>query len=45
MEKQEKPLDVEVTMQPLVFTYKVRYEFKEGLQWVALAKHLVLEVL
>lgn len=38
VEKQENPLDVEVTMQPLVFTYKVRYEFKEGLQWVALAR-------
>lgn len=38
VEKMAKPLDVEVTLQPLVFTYKVRYEFESGLQHVSLAR-------
>ena len=32
------PVDYPITLQPLVFTYKVRYEFKEGLKYVALAR-------
>ncbi len=32
------PVDMPITLQPLVFTYKIRYEFKEGLQYVALAR-------
>ncbi len=38
VEKLEIPTDVEVTLQPLVFTYKVRYEFSKGLEYVALAR-------
>lgn len=38
VEKLEKPTDIEVTLQPLVYTYKVRYEFKEGLEFVAIAR-------
>jgi hypothetical protein len=37
----EKVLDPEqlsVTLHPLVFTYKIRYEFEEGLQYVAMAR-------
>lgn len=33
-----EPDVIEVTMHPLVFTYKVRYEFEYGLQYVALAR-------
>ena len=32
------PVDFHVELQPLVFTYKVRYEFAEGLEYVALAR-------
>ena len=37
-EKLVKPVDVEVTLHPLVFTYKVRYEFESGLEYVSLAR-------
>lgn len=37
-EKVSIPTDVEVTMHPLVFTYKIRYEFQSGLEYVALAR-------
>ena len=37
-EKQLEPDDMEITLQPLVFTYKIRYEFEEGLQYVAIAR-------
>ena len=37
-EKGIEPADIEVTLQPLVFTYKVRYEFKSGLKYVAMAR-------
>lgn len=37
-DKLAKPEDVEVTLQPLVFTYKVRYEFTSGLEYVVLAR-------
>lgn len=37
-EKVQEAVDVEVTLQPLVFTYKVRYEFAEGLKYVSLAR-------
>ncbi len=37
-EKVSVPTDLEVTLHPLVFTYKIRYEFKEGLEYVALAR-------
>lgn len=36
-EKVLEPTDVEVTLQPLVFTYKVRYEFAEGLKYVSMS--------
>lgn len=32
------PEDIYVTLQPLVFTYKIRYEFAEGVEYVALAR-------
>ena len=32
------PVEIPVTMQPLVFTYKIRYEFSEGLKYVAVAR-------
>lgn len=38
VEKQEVPVDLEVTLQPLVYTYKVRYEFESGLEYVAIAR-------
>ena len=38
VEKLENPVDVKVTLQPLVYTYKVRYEFEEGLKYVAIAR-------
>lgn len=37
-EKVIDPVDFEVTLQPLVYTYKIRYEFKEGLKYVAMAQ-------
>lgn len=39
-EKSVDPVDLPVTLQPLVFTYKIRYEFQEdgGLQYVAYAR-------
>lgn len=37
-ERTQEPLPLDVTLQPLVFKYKVRYEFSEGLQYVALAR-------
>ena len=37
-EKVIEPTDVEVELQPLVFTYKIRYEFKSGLEYVAMAR-------
>lgn len=33
-----EPAEVRVTLQPLVFTYKIRYEFKEGVEHVSLAR-------
>ncbi len=38
VEKLPHPLDVEVALQPLVFTYKIRYEFASGLEYVSLAR-------
>lgn len=32
------PVDYSIELQPLVFTYKVRYEFAKGLKYVALAR-------
>lgn len=32
------PVDIEVTLHPLVFTYKIRYEFKSGLEYVSLLR-------
>lgn len=37
-EKVVDPVDVYVTLQPLVYTYKIRCEFAQGLKYVALAK-------
>ena len=37
-EKVLDPEQLDVTLHPLVFTYKVRYEFEEGLQYVAMAR-------
>lgn len=37
-EKVVDPADVYVTLQPLVFSYKIRYEFKAGLQYVSMAR-------
>ena len=37
-EKVVAPVQVPVTLQPLVFTYKIRYEFAEGLELVSLAR-------
>lgn len=37
-EKLEKPAPIDVTMHPLVFTYKVRFEFESGLKYVAIAR-------
>lgn len=34
----EKPDELDVTLQPLVFTYKIRFEFDKGLEYVALAR-------
>lgn len=38
VEKTAKPTDLEVTLQPLVFTYKIRYEFESGLEYVSLVR-------
>lgn len=37
-EKVEKPAPIDITLHPLVFTYKVRYEFEAGLKYVAIAR-------
>lgn len=37
-EKLAEPEEIYVTLQPLVFTYVVRYEFAEGLEHVAMAR-------
>ena len=37
-EKVVEPVDLPVTLQPLVFTYKVRYEFESGLEYVMRAR-------
>lgn len=37
-EKLLEPEDLPVTLHPLVFTYKIRYEFEEGLQYVSMAR-------
>ena len=37
-EKVADPTPVEVTLQPLVYTYKIRYEFAEGLEYAAIAR-------
>lgn len=36
--KTVEPKDVYVTLQPLVYSYKIRYEFSEGLKYVALTR-------
>ena len=38
VEKSPDPEPLPVTLQPLVFTYMIRYEFKEGLEYVTLAR-------
>lgn len=37
-EKSVDPVPFQVTLHPLVFTYKVRYEFESGLEYVAYAR-------
>lgn len=37
-EKLARPAEFKVTLQPLVYKYKVRYEFKSGLKYVAMAR-------
>lgn len=37
-EKVLEPTELPIVLQPLVFTYKIRYEFKSGLQYVSLAR-------
>ncbi len=37
-EKVQIPVDYPITLHPLVFTYKIRYEFSEGLKYVARAR-------
>ena len=37
-EKLVVPADVAVMLQPLVFTYKIRYEFESGLEYVSLVR-------
>lgn len=34
----QEPEELPLTMHPLVFTYLIRYEFRQGLQYVALAR-------
>ena len=36
--KQVEPSVIEVTLHPLVFTYKIRYEFQSGLEYVSLVR-------
>lgn len=38
VERTSNPPTLEITMHPLVFTYVVRYEFSQGLKYVALAR-------
>lgn len=38
VEKQLEPEDLHVTMHPLVFTYKIRYEFAAGLEYAAIVR-------
>ena len=37
-ERTLEPAPLDITLQPLVYTYVVRYEFAEGLEYVALAR-------
>lgn len=37
-EKVVDPAPIEITLQPLVYTYKVRYEFEKGLEYAAIAR-------
>ena len=37
-EKSVEPVEVPTTLQPLVFTYKIRYEFDEGVQYIVRAR-------
>ena len=37
-EKTIDPVDLPITLQPLVYTYKIRYEFEAGLKYVAMAR-------
>ena len=37
-EKTLGPVEFPIVLQPLVFTYKIRYEFAEGLKYVSLAR-------
>ncbi len=37
-DKVEEPTPIQITLQPLVFTYKVRYEFESGLKFAAMAR-------
>ena len=37
-QKTVEPVDLPLTMRPLVYTYLVRYEFSHGLEYVALAR-------
>lgn len=32
------PVPIEVTLQPLVYTYKIRYEFAEGIEYAAICR-------
>lgn len=38
VEKVVTPTDMHITLHPLVFTYKIRYEFDAGLEYVAIAR-------
>ena len=38
VEKVLEPVDMKVTLQPFVFTYKIRYEFAAGLEYVAIVR-------
>jgi hypothetical protein len=37
-EKLLDPAEIDITLHPLVFTYKIRYEFEKGLEYVAIAR-------
>lgn len=37
-EKVEKPAPIDITMHPLVFTYKVRFEFESGFEYAVLGR-------